>query len=823
LVEHGNNSFWLGTKGGGLIKFDLQSDSQGNIIKYSLQTITGKDGSSGNIEYAENLVLDSRGILWITSSKGLSKFNSASRKFTHYDVSYGLPSHQMSVLQSYSPPFKSDDGTLYFPTGKGPLIFHPDSLTENTDPPEIIFTDLKIFNQSVNIWDSTQQILSKQINYTERFTLKHWQNDFSIEFAALNYKRSSKNQYAYYLENYDDSWRYVLTERQATYTNLDPGDYIFKVKAANDDGVWNEAGISLAITVLPPFWMTWWAYTIYSIMVVGILFILRKNIIRRERLKSDLRVEKMELAKMKEVDEMKSRFFANISHEFRTPLTLILGPVKNLLAMIKTEHEHSALQLVLRNAHRLKELVNQLLDLSQMESGKMRLQVVKNDIYQFMRIVSAPFYSLGQSREVDFVAEIPEEKLGAYFDQDKIEKIVNNLLSNAIKFTGSRGEVLLKADTFYRDQTQFVKISVSDTGPGIPQILQEKIFERFYQVDSSQTKSYEGSGIGLALTKELVELHGGTIDLQSEEGKGSRFTVFIPAERKAYSEKDILSDAPEYVMQSVESDLDHLLESPEKKVQTKMDENQEILLVVDDHQDIRKYIRQNLGDEFSIMEAENGKEGLKIALQVIPDLVLSDIMMPEMDGTEFCRRLKEDTKTSHVPVILLTAKGSGDDKIEGLKTGADDYIIKPFEIEELKVRIKNLIEQRRNLRKKFKQEAILKVKDTEETSMDEKFLIKLVEVVELHMDDEYFTVDQLGREVAMSRSQVHRKLKALTGQSASVFINALRLQRAMQMLREHAGTISEIAYQVGFGSPNYFSKSFQKQYGYPPSEVEKRK
>jgi DNA-binding response OmpR family regulator len=486
-----------------------------------------------------------------------------------------------------------------------------------------------------------------------------------------------------------------------------------------------------------------------------------------------------------------------------------------------------------RNAQQLLNLVNQLLDLSKLEAGKLKLEAVKSDVVSFIHALGSAFESMADHKRIEYRFNLSEGKIGLYFDRNKLETIVNNLLSNAFKFTPEGGKVELALKKLIEGDKEWVEIRVIDSGHGIPEDQTEKIFDRFYQTDSSQTREQEGTGIGLALTKELIKLHHGSIQVQSEMGKGTTFIILLPVGKDHLKEEEIIQELTLPDLEKEKGLTTHQSEFvlsedgvTEEKAHPKEELETEsllpIVLMVEDNPDVRSYIRDILGNNYSVLEAENGKKGLKKAQETIPDLILSDVMMPNMDGIELCKRLKTDERTSHIPVIILTAKGSGNNKIEGLETGVDDYIIKPFEAQELLVRIKNLIQQRNMLREKFRKEIILKPKDIAITSTDERFLNKVMEVMDANIDNEMFSVKQLGENVSMSRSQILRKLQGLTGQSASQFIRNFRLQRAMELLKKDAGTVSEIAYKVGFGSPAYFVKCFRERHGYPPGKFKSR-
>jgi DNA-binding response OmpR family regulator/nitrogen-specific signal transduction histidine kinase len=537
-------------------------------------------------------------------------------------------------------------------------------------------------------------------------------------------------------------------------------------------------------------------------------------------LRHEVEVKEVESRKLREVNEIKSRFFANISHEFRTPLTLILGPIHKWQERVQEEGLKKDLSMAERNAHRLLRLINQLLDLSKLEVGGMKLHARCMNIVPLIKGITYSFESSAGIRGITLKTSVEREEIQVYCDEDVIEKVLTNLLSNAMKFTPKGGsvEVTVKRVT---GRGEFVEIGVSDTGIGIPETHLAHIFDRFYQVDDSATREQGGTGIGLALVKELVELHHGTTSATSRPGLGTSFTIALPLGKEHLKPEEIVA-GPEVGEEVVAKIIPEGREVGQESSRP-LDQNQgkHLILVVEDNADVREYIKDNLSDNYCVLEASDGLEGIEKARETVPDLVLSDVMMPKKDGYELCRTLKSDERTSHIPVILLTAKAASENKLEGLETGADDYLIKPFEPKELQVRIKNLIELRRKLRERFKTSVPLKPGEVAVTSMDDVFLKRVIVAVEQHMGEEHFHTDDLAREVGLSRVQLHRKLTALTNQPPGDFIRYLRLHRAMELIEKNAGTISEIAYVVGFNDPSYFSKCFHKQFGKAPVEVKK--
>jgi signal transduction histidine kinase/DNA-binding response OmpR family regulator len=548
-----------------------------------------------------------------------------------------------------------------------------------------------------------------------------------------------------------------------------------------------------------------------DLTLFSIISVQAGQLIKNLQLQQETFQKRKEAEKFQELDRIKTNFFTNISHEFRTPLTLILGPLEKLMNEEQNPGNVQAqYQLIHNNADKLLSLINQILDLSSIDAGKMNLEVERNDLLIFIKGIAASFQILIENKNIDFKLISDLEKLEVYFDKDKIEKIISNLLSNAIKFTNSKGKITV---SILRQDEENITIIVEDNGIGIAEDEVKNIFNRFYKAGTSSI--YEGTGIGLALVKELVELHFGTISVQSKLQKGTKFIIALPLTESLYENFIVRKgqhekSPPPIIIKKKEELIDDEAENESSSKPS--------VLIVEDNDDLRKFIKDNVGSQYSVLEAENGKTGLDKALELIPDLIISDVKMPEMDGIELCKKIKTDEKTSHIPFILLTARSTLGNKLEGLETGADDYITKPFQISELQVRVNNLIEQREKLRKRFRKEIVLEPKDIAISSTDEKFLVRIMELLEKNVSNEDFTVDEFAKQIGISRMQLHRKLHALTDQSASEFIRNFRLKRGMKLLSAKKGNISEIAYEVGFSNPSYFAECFKNLFGFSPSD-----
>jgi signal transduction histidine kinase/ligand-binding sensor domain-containing protein/DNA-binding response OmpR family regulator len=804
IYEDQKGNIWLGTYNNGLHLFDRNKG-------VSIKNFDEKDGLASNCVTA--ILGDESGSLWISTSNGLSNFNPVNETFRTYGVSDGLAGVRFNRCA-----IKSKSGEMLFGGADGLNIFHPDSVRDDPVSPNVVISNVSLFNRP-----GEKLTFEKYVAELDEIKLSYNQNDLRFDFVGLHFSEPLENLYKYTLQGFDENWIEVGTQQNAVYTNLDPGEYTFKVTAANRDGIWNEKGASIKLIISPPYWATTWANIVYGLIIIGMIYFTWKLQLKRIRIKNDYEMSKFEAEKMHEVDEMKNRFFANISHEFRTPLTLIFGPAKDIAENSddKNQVQRNA-GIIKRNASRLYSLVNQLLDLSKLESGKMKLEASEQDIIPLLKGIFLSFTSFAERKKITLKFNTIEKNLKVYLDRDKLEKIINNLLSNAFKFTPEGGEIDFTIEKMIKD----VEIRITDNGIGITEERIDKIFDRFYQVDSSHTRQGEGTGIGLALTKELVELHKGKIKVESKEGEGTTVTVQLQLGKNHLKTEEIVEKQIEEILPENEELPEPLLDTKNKKEKTDiyvlLDTDKPLLLVVEDNPDVRSYIISHLEEDYRIQEAVDGEDGLNQAIKHIPDLIISDVMMPKMDGFRLCNKLKTDERTSHIPIIMLTAKATSKDKIEGYELGADDYIMKPFDAKELSVRINNLIEQRKRLRDHFRKQGVFEIDDKAVTSIDKKFLNKLTEIISKHISDTSFNVDMFSDEIGMSRSQLHRKLVALVGEPPSDLIRRIRLSKAAGLIIKKFGNISEIALEVGFNNPANFANSFRKQFGVSPSEYENR-
>jgi len=802
LVDTG--SLWI-TTSAGLNRMDLKDGTFRHFYR--------EDGLSTN--FVLKILEDDLGNLWCSTTNGLSVYHVKTGEIRTFSESDGLPVTNFGASRQCAS--KDREGRLYFAGGNGVLSFQPRHIIENTTAPPVRLTDFRIFQQSV--------VLDTAIQFRKTITLSHDQNMFSFQFAALNFTNPGKNQYAYKMQGFLDEWIDIGHERITSFTNLDPGSYVFRVKGSNNHGVWNEEGASINIIILPPWWKTNWAYFSYLFIFIFAIFALRRYDLKRQRLKHDLEIEHVHTEKLKEVDKLKSRFFANISHEFRTPLTLLLGPISRLLGKISDREDVKDLQVMQKNAKRLQKLISELLDLSKIEEGKVKLQVQQTDIVSFMNRIVQTFESQADIKNIElkFKSELTAQSV--FFDTAKMENVFYNLLSNAFKFTPDGGvvEVSLKhppISPLSKGGLRGVQITVTNSGSFIPPEKINQIFDRFYQVDDSFTREHEGSGIGLALTNELIKLHHGTIEVESNSESGTIFTVTLPLGKQHFAVDEIFEELVD-TENKTETEID-IVQSP-IDIDEVNDKNQSTkLLIVEDNADMREYIKSCFKSDYFIIEAQDGISGFDISVNELPDLIISDVMMPKMDGFQLCEKIKSDQRTSHIPLILLTARAEMQDKLNGLDTGADDYVVKPFEVKELQARVRNLIQQRKKLQQQFMKNELYLTNELALTSQDEKFLNRAIEIIENNLSDSGFDVDSFVKNIGISRAHLYHKFKTITGQSVKDFIRTIRLKRSLQMIKNNTGNISEIAYEVGFSNPAYFSKCFREQFGFSPSQYSHR-
>lgn len=792
LLLDSRGLMWVGTYGGGLSVFD----KKGQITNFS-----EKDGLQNTTVY--QVVEDALGYIWVSTNTGISRLDVGTKTFSNFTSYNGIQNNNFVHASGVH----ASDGELFFGGLQGFNYFHPADLTTNRNVPAVILTNLQVANKPVVPGDGSP--IGEHISVAKEIHLAYKQN-FSLSFVALNYTLPRQNHYAYRLDGFDKDWNYIGSANTAYYTNLDPGEYVFHVKASNNDGVWSSADTSIRIYVKPPFWRTVYAYIFYVLAAGGLLLYSRHRGLSRLKRKFALEQERQESRRIQELDRLKLKFLTNLSHEFRTPISLIMGPVDQLLSEQRDKPSAERLQMVRRNARRLLNLVNQLLDFRKMEEHELRLQLSEGDLVSFIKDVSHSFTDLSERKHIQFTFESGIDRLYVLFDRDKMERILFNLLSNAFKFTLGGGTItLLLREVEGSDDParKWVSIQVKDTGIGIPEDKKEKIFERFFQHASAAAVLNQGSGIGLSITKEFVRMHGGAIDVESEQGQGSIFTIRLPL-TVVEEEPAVPVVEPVPVVAEEAPDPDALADATAMPV----------ILLVEDNEDFRFYLRDNLRDQYRVIEASNGKEGWQKALSGHPQLIVSDISMPFMDGIELTYKLKADRRTSHIPVILLTALTEEEQQLRGLGTGANDYITKPFNIGVLHAKVKNLLVLKSTLQTTYTRQIKLLTLEVAVASEDEKLLHKVVQYLEENLTSSQLSVESLSREVGMSRSSLYSKMLDITGETPVEYIRSFKLEKAAMLLEKSDMTISEIAYQTGFSTPNYFARAFKAKYNMMPSE-----
>ncbi|MDD3319968.1 MAG: two-component regulator propeller domain-containing protein [Paludibacter sp.] len=799
-----NGEVFIGTKEGCIYLYDPH--------KKIASDISGLYGITD--EGIMDIVEDNYGMLWFSTIKRIIKYNPKNHSATYFSNADGML--VTSFFKNAKIILKS--GRVLFGGNMGICAFNPALQTPNTEPikQHVVITDIQIQNNS--IFDNE---LNSHFNASKnKVTLKDYENNLSIEFSALDYSSASKIQYAYQLSGVDKNWNYVGNNRRfVNYANLPSGSYTFIVKASDENGLWSDQITSLEVSILPPFYQTWWAYLSYLALILIITYFLTKNISNRIKLRNELKISHIEKEKSEELAQIKLRYFTNISHELLTPLTIIMLLIERLQS--KNDADKTQFDIMKDNIIRLKRLIQQILVFRKTESGNMKLEIHENDIIGFVKnICQSNFNPLIYEKEIQFSIETEPESYMAYFDPDKLDKIIYNLLSNAFKYTHKGGSIIVNIDFTEKSDSTYMKLSVKDSGIGIQEKDIPHIFKRFYI--SSNSDQSQSHGIGLSLTNDLVQIHKGNIEVKSKVGEGAMFTIEIPISKNMYSDIELSEEEPkvlefEKMAEIVEENMQENCTKDEHENETKRNFS---ILIVEDNKELNALITDYFSAEYNVLSAENGLKGLEIIKDNDIDLIISDVMMPEMDGLTFCKLLKNDIATSHINVLMLTAKSSTEDRIDSYNAGADSYIAKPFEMALLEARVKNLISKRKEKTEDFKKNHEITISSMEYGSLDELFLNQAVQIVESRLSDDSFDFDHFAVEMASSKSTLHRKLKSLTGLSPGEFIQNIRLKHAVQMLKNNVGNISEIAFAVGFNDPKYFSRCFKIEFGVTPREFQ---
>jgi signal transduction histidine kinase/ligand-binding sensor domain-containing protein/DNA-binding response OmpR family regulator len=808
IGESPDGSLWVGTTDG-LNRYDRETNTFTRVFPTSPRDMAVING----------IVPDGQQ-LWLSTNRGVICYSIADGDVKTYAQSNSGVGSDEFLQGSY---YKSPDGEVFFGGATGLSTFYPAEVQDSVTIQKVYLTYLNLSNEPVliNKEINGRVVLTRNISETKKITLRYSDKVFTLGFVAMGSYKSYSTVYACKLEGFDKEWVvYDYRQRSVTYTNLNPGTYTFRVKASSDPEVWGDEVTSLVIVVEPPLWNTWWAKTLYILLSLGVIYAVFRFFLFRIHEKNELRIQRIRVKQQEELNNVRTRFFTNISHEFRTPLTLILGPLKRMINEDGSEERKKAGLLILRNAERLQHLINQILDLNKIEEGQMRLHVQPLELVSFVSNSVGMFTELVRQKHISLTYAWKPDKIEVWYDPDMLDKCLSNLMYNAFKFTHEGGKIHVEVS---RKDDGNVLLTVSDTGIGMSRETKERLFERFFQGDKHN--GYTGTGIGMHLTKTIVELHKGTITVESEEGKGATFYLTIAAGNSHFKPEELEPRANPSSLAAEEEtymkELRSLTSKPQAGEKTSGDERPTLLLI-EDNSDMRYYIRQELADHYVIEEAADGKAGLDKAHLLMPDLIITDVMMPEMSGTELCRILKADPETSHIPIVILTAQDDMEHRLEGVESGADSFITKPFSTRYLQVRVEKLIELRRKMKERFSKSIYMDAQEVTLTSMDERLLQKAIDYVRTNIENPNMSVELMSRELGMSRTHLHRKLKGLTGQSPVEFIKMIRMKQAAYLLTTGKLSVSEVGYRVGYNTPSYFSSSFNAHFGMSPTAYMER-
>lgn len=801
LSVDSNNKIWIGTK-------------EGNIVVYDKALKTWKDYTESCGMFGEailDIVTDSFNRIWISTNKRITEYNPENGASRDYSVSDGL------LVNSFFKGsfFKNSSNKIYFGGNHGICSFtSSENLSGTPKPSKVLITDVKIQNQSI-----LQGFSNSRFNAISK-TLTIYPDDRNIEidFSSLNYTYPQKIQYAYKLEGVDDDWVYTGSNRQfATYNQLGKGSYTFCVKATDENRLWSSEVTKFKIQKLPAFYETWWAYLIYATLALLCLYLVLRIAKNRLKLRNELKIAQIEKEKSEELTQTKLRYFTNISHDFLTPLTIISCLIDDIETSSKKQFPQYG--IMRSNVNRLKRLLQQVLDFRKVESGNMKLKINNGEIVTFVRDVCYTHFSpLIQKKKIEFTFIAEPNQIQAYFDADKVDKVIFNLLSNAFKYSSQAGSIKVQLHTYEKDKHTYLSIQISDTGAGIAPEDLSSVFTRFYynsKADASQT-----NGIGLSLTKDLVELHRGTISADSKLNVGTTFRVTIPIDKESFTDSEIVETA-QILMDEVSLPKVSIKEAEWSESNPKNDKLGINLLLVEDNEDLRHTMQKILSGRYNVLTSSNGTQAMDILKTADVDIIISDVMMPEMDGLQLCQALKSNIETSHISIILLTAKNSADDRIECYNAGADGYISKPFDLKVLEARINNFITNKKDKQQEFKSNVEINISTLQYPSLDEHFLNNAVEIIEKYLSETEFDINAFAEHLNMSKSSLYRKIKTMTGLSPIEFIRNIRLKHACQMLKDKSISISEVAYSVGFSDPKYFTSCFKNEFNITPSEYQK--
>ncbi|WNJ16997.1 two-component regulator propeller domain-containing protein [Pontibacter sp. G13] len=816
ILETSEGEMWIGTLGGGLNRM-IQDPSDGSI---RFKAYTEKEGLANNA--VKGIEEDDEGNLWISTNHGISRFDPHAETFQNFDHKDGLQGNEFQELTS----LRLDNGDLMFGGVNGFNVFTPEEIQQNPIPPEVRISRMFLGNEPVQPGQKVdgRQILDQVVMLSDHIELQHNQNHLAFEFEALHFAAPQKNKYRYRLKDFETQWRDIpASQRRVSYTNLPPGDYTFEVMAANSDDVWNPTPAQLHVTIHPPFWLTNWAYGAYFLLIVSLLWAFRRYTLIGVKEKHELMMEHLQAEKLEELNRMKERFFTNVSHEFRTPLSLIGGPLKYLKhhnAILMAPERMKQLNLIQRNTDLLEKLINQLLDFQRIEQGQENLEICHQNLIPHVESIHASFEFVAQQRDLHFMLDCEFEELTTYFSPDAIEKILNNLISNAFKYTPDGGEVLVKISRIYQphegESEGFVQIEVIDDGRGIARHNLSRIFERFFQEDESDRYRGESMGIGLALTRTLVQLHHGSIQVESAPQEGTHFTIKLPMSAHYYADDQVL---PCYISPKEEGNFTTPATISNDGLEAHKPGKKPKILLVEDNSDLRTFICAGLSRKYQIIEAVNGQDGLDKLKEHHPNVIVSDVMMPVMDGITFASSVKRQFEYNHIPILFLTARSDDETHLQGLQSGAHDFIVKPFDLGHLELKLDNIIRYRREFQTYIQRKLMIQPEEIEVTSTDREFIDRVVDLLEEHIMDSEFNVEMVVRELGISRTAAYTKCKEMTGISLGEFIRRFRLKRAHHLLSTTDLTVKEIMYMSGFNTAGYFSRCFKNMYGYLPSEV----